>query len=123
MTRRPIRVMVVDDSAVVRAMICDAVSRTPEMEVVGTAADGHQAIEVFRTTQPDVVTLDIRMPVMDGLEALDALLSIRPVPVIMVSSLTQLGAEITLEALDRGAIEYVAKPDSAAESQVTLQES
>ena len=114
--------MVVDDSAVVRAMICDAVSRTPEMEVVGTAADGHQAIEVFRTTQPDVVTLDIRMPVMDGLEALDALLSIRPVPVIMVSSLTQLGAEITLEALDRGAIEYVAKPDSAAESQVTLQE-
>jgi len=122
MTRRPIRVLVVDDSAVVRAMICDAIAATADLEVVGTAVDGCQALNVFRSTQPDVVTLDIRMPIMDGLEALDALLAMRPVPVIMVSALTQLGAQITLEALDRGAIEYVAKPERGLASQTVLQE-
>ena len=120
MTRRPIRILVVDDSAVVRAMICDAIAESPEMEVVGTAPNGRRAIEEFKSTQPDVVTLDIRMPVMDGLEALDSLLAIQPVPVIMVSALTQLGAEITLEALDRGAIEYLAKPERGAEAEAVL---
>jgi two-component system chemotaxis response regulator CheB len=112
---------VVDDSAVVRAMICEAIGATAEMEVAGTAANGRQALDVFRSTQPDVVTLDIRMPVMDGLETLDTLLALHPVPVVMVSALTQLGAEITLEALDRGAIEYVAKPEHGSQAQAVLQ--
>lgn len=122
MTRRPIRVLVVDDSAVVRAMICEHITNSPDMEVVGVAADGRRAIEVFQATQPDVVTLDIQMPVMDGLEALDSLLAIHPVPVIMVSALTQLGAQITLEALDRGAIEYLAKPERASEAESILKD-
>lgn len=121
MTRRPIRVLVVDDSAVVRAMICDAIASTSDIEVAATAADGRQALDAFRATQPDVVTLDIQMPVMDGLQALDSLLALHPVPVIMVSALTQLGAQITLEALDRGAIEYLAKPEGRLQAQAVLQ--
>lgn len=121
MPRRPTRVLVVDDSAVVRAMICDAIAATADMEVAGTAANGRQALDMFRATQPDVITLDIRMPVMDGLETLDTLLASHPVPVVMVSALTQLGAEITLEALDRGAIEYVAKPERGSQAQAVLQ--
>ncbi|NLE39304.1 MAG: response regulator, partial [Pirellulaceae bacterium] len=111
MTRRLTRVLIVDDSAVVREIICDAIAQTPDMEVVGTAADGEEALGLFRKTRPDVVTLDIQMPVMDGLEALDSMLAINAVPIIMVSALTQIGAEITLDALDRGAIEYLAKPE------------
>ncbi len=122
MMRRPIRVLVVDDSAVVRAMICDYIAQAPEMEVAGTAADGKQALDIFKSTRPDVVTLDIQMPIMDGLEALDSLLAIHPVPVIMVSALTQLGAEITLEALDRGAIEYLAKPERGSEVEAILKD-
>ncbi|MBN1589542.1 MAG: chemotaxis-specific protein-glutamate methyltransferase CheB [Pirellulales bacterium] len=112
--------MVVDDSAVVRTMICDTIARAPDMQVVGTAADGREALKVFASAHPDVVTLDIQMPLMDGLEALDSMLAIRPVPVIMVSGLTQLGAAITLEALDRGAIEYLAKPERGSETEAVL---
>jgi len=120
MTTGKIRVLIVDDSAVIRAMIRDQLQEAPDMEVVGVAGDGARAIEVFRATQPDVVTLDVQMPGMDGLAALDAILAERPVPVIMVSALTQRGAEITLDALDRGAIEYVAKPERAADTAAIL---
>ena len=94
-----------------RRMISDYISQTPDMEVVATASDGTKAIEMCRKLSPDVVTLDIQMPKMDGLATLDALLQQRPVPVIMVSALTQAGADITLDALERGALDYVAKPD------------
>lgn len=113
---RKIRVLVVDDSAVVRAMICDHIANTDDMEVAGTAGDGHRAIEAFRSTQPDVVTLDVQMPGMDGMAALDAILAERPVPIIMVSALTQRGGEVTLDALDRGALDYVAKPERGADA-------
>ena len=92
------------------------------MEVVGVASNGAQAVELCQSSRPDVVTLDIQMPGMDGLAALDAILAQRPVVVIMVSALTQLGAAVTLEALDRGALDYVAKPESKAETENVLGE-
>jgi two-component system chemotaxis response regulator CheB len=106
-----IRVLVVDDSAVIRQVLGDAIGSTSGMEVAGTAFDGPRALEMLETVRPDVVTLDIQMPNLDGLATLDALLAKRPVPVIMVSALTQLGASITLDALERGAMDYVAKPE------------
>lgn len=117
-----IRVLVVDDSAVIRAKICDLLEQAEGVEVAGTASDGRRALEVFETVRPDVVTLDIQMPDMDGLTALEAILAKRPVPVIMVSSLTQAGATITLEALDRGAIDYVGKPETTAGIEATCAE-
>ena len=117
-----IRVLVVDDSLVIREVICDNIKQSPDLEVAGTAADGEEALRVFESARPDVVTLDIHMPNMDGLATLDALLANKSVPVIMVSALTQLGAEITFEALDRGAMDYVAKPDKGADAKTTLGE-
>jgi len=107
-----IGVLVVDDSSLIREIICDAVREQPGMHVVGAAVDGREAVELAAKLKPDVVTLDVQMPKMDGLATLDELLKIRPIPVIMVSSLTQAGAETTLQALDRGAMDYVGKPDS-----------
>ena len=115
-----IRVLVVDDSVVIRTMICDSIASEPGMEVAGTAADGEEAVEAFKRLQPDVVTLDIQMPKLDGLATLDAILAIHPVPVIMVSSLTQMGGDTTFEALDRGAIDYVAKPECGAQAAEVL---
>jgi len=117
MVRKSIGVLVVDDSAVIREIISDLVEATPDMRVVGRAPNGQRAVEMVETRSPDVVTLDIQMPMMDGLSALEAMLQKRPVPVIMVSSLTKAGADITLDALDRGAIDYIAKPTSPAETQ------
>jgi two-component system chemotaxis response regulator CheB len=111
MAPEEIRVLVVDDSAVIRSLIADSIAATAGMKVVGVAEDGRQALEMLNSARPDVVTLDIQMPNMDGLATLDAILSRRSIPVIMVSSLTKLGAEITLDALDRGAVDYLAKPD------------
>ena len=105
-----IRVLVVDDSAVIRALICDLVAAAPGLSVAGRARHGREALEVIPSLRPDVVTLDIQMPDMDGLAVLDAVLRRQPTPVIMVSALTHAGAAITLEALDRGAVDYVAKP-------------
>ena len=117
-----IRVLVVDDSAVIRSLIIDSIEATPGMKVVGAAPDGRQALEMLDAARPDVVTLDIQMPNMDGLATLDAILARRSLPVIMVSSLTKLGAEITLDALDRGAVDYLAKPDYGAKTRAALQE-
>jgi two-component system chemotaxis response regulator CheB len=109
-----IGVLVVDDSALIREIIGDAVREQPGMHVVGTAADGRAAVEMAARLLPDVVTLDVQMPTLDGLATLDELLEVRAIPVIMVSSLTQAGAETTLQALDRGAMDYVGKPDAVA---------
>lgn len=109
-----IRVLVVDDSAVVRALISDHITATPGMSVVGVARNGREALAAAESLHPDVMTLDVQMPGMDGLEVLDRLLDKNPIPVVMVSSLTKAGATITLDALDRGATDYVAKPEHGA---------
>ena len=110
-TSKTICVLIVDDSAVVRQVLDDVIRATPGMEVAGTASDGQEALEMIAALKPDVVTLDVQMPRMDGLTTLDALLRSNPIPVVMVSSLTRIGADITLEALDHGAVDYVAKPE------------
>ncbi len=115
-----IGVLVVDDSAVVRSLIADSIAATPGMKVIGTAGDGQLALAVLDDLRPDVITLDIRMPNMDGLATLDAILSRRPVPVVMVSSFTTVGANLTLAALDRGAVDYLEKPDRGSDTHAIL---
>jgi len=110
MASEEIRVLVVDDSAVIRSLLTDSIGGAPGMKVVGVAEDGQQALDMLDAVQPDVITLDIQMPRMDGLATLDAILARRPIPVIMVSSLTQRGARVTIEALASGASDYVTKP-------------
>jgi two-component system chemotaxis response regulator CheB len=109
-TNGPVRVLVVDDSAVMRQLLSSLLSEDPEIEVVGTAPDPHVARERIKALNPDVVTLDVEMPHMDGLTFLRKIMTLRPTPVVMVSTLTQAGAEVTLEALEIGAVDFVAKP-------------
>ncbi|NDY91524.1 protein-glutamate methylesterase/protein-glutamine glutaminase [Ideonella livida] len=104
------RVVVVDDSALVRSLLSEIINRQPDMQCVGTAADPLAAREVIRNLNPDVITLDVEMPKMDGLDFLSKLMRLRPMPVVMVSTLTERGAETTLRALELGAIDFVAKP-------------
>ena len=122
MVGKTIRVLVVDDSAVIRQIISDLINETPGMTVAGTAADGQKALECLDRANPDVVTLDVQMPNMNGLDTLDAILSRRALPVIMVSSLTKLGANITFDALERGALDYVAKPDYGVNAKTAMRE-
>ena len=105
-----IRVVVVDDSALVRSLLKEIIDRQPDMLCVGTAADPFAARETIRATNPDVITLDVEMPRMDGIDFLGKLMRLRPTPVVMVSTLTERGAEVTLRALELGAIDFVAKP-------------
>lgn len=105
-----IRVLVVDDSAFMRKVIADLLSSEPGIEVVGKAKDGQDALHKIEQLKPDVVTMDVEMPVMDGLTALRTLMRTRPVPVIMLSSLTGQGAELTMKALELGAVDFIAKP-------------
>lgn len=110
---KKIRVLVVDDSSLIRKVITDILSKNSEIEVVGTAKDGREAIEKAEELQPDVITLDVEMPVMDGLSALKILRQRMPrVKVIMFSSLTQEGAKATIEALSLGAYDFVPKPST-----------
>ncbi len=109
MSRR-IRVLIVDDSALVRQLLTELLSQDPEIEVVGTAQDPFIAREKIKDLHPDVLTLDVEMPRMDGLKFLENLMRLRPMPVVMVSSLTQKGASTTLNALELGAVDFVAKP-------------
>ncbi|MDH5832635.1 protein-glutamate methylesterase/protein-glutamine glutaminase [Luteimonas kalidii] len=110
MARRPIRVLVVDDSALVRALMSELLGDDPGIEVVGTAADPYIAREKIKQLSPDVLTLDVEMPRMDGLTFLRNLMRLRPMPVLMVSSLTEAGATVTLDALALGAVDFIAKP-------------
>ncbi len=108
---RPIRVLVVDDSALVREAISQALARDPDLEVVGTACDPLVAEEKIPRLDPDVLTLDLEMPRMDGLTYLRTLLKDRPLPVVVVSSLAQEGSRAAVEAMEAGAVDVLAKPD------------
>ena len=109
MTKK-IRVVVVDDSALVRSLLAEIINRQQDMECVGTANDPLIAREMIRELSPDVITLDIEMPKMDGIEFLGRLMRLRPMPVVMISTLTERGAEVTMRALELGAVDFVAKP-------------
>jgi two-component system chemotaxis response regulator CheB len=109
---RPVRVLVVDDSPTMRGLITAALRRDPEIEVVGSAADPLEARTLIKALNPDVITLDIEMPNMNGLEFLEKIMRLRPMPVVMVSTLTQAGADITLAALEMGAVDAVGKPSA-----------
>lgn len=111
MSRKLIRVLVVDDSALIRHLLSEILSSAPEIEVVGVASDPYIAREKIKRLSPDVITLDVEMPRMDGLQFLRNIMRLRPMPVVMVSSLTQAGAAVTLEALELGAVDFVAKPE------------
>ncbi len=103
-------VVVVDDSALVRGLLAEIINRQPDMECIGAASDPLVAREMIRNLNPDVITLDVEMPRMDGIDFLSKLMRLRPMPVVMVSTLTERGAEVTLRALELGAIDFVAKP-------------
>jgi len=104
------RVVVVDDSALVRSLLTEIINRQPDMECVGAAADPLIAREMIRNLNPDVITLDVEMPRMDGIDFLAKLMRLRPMPVVMVSTLTERGADVTMRALELGAVDFVAKP-------------
>lgn len=106
----PIKVLIVDDSPLMRALLTEIIGGAPDLEVVGAAPDPIAAREMIKTLNPDVLTLDVEMPRMDGLEFLDRLMRLRPMPVIMISSLTARGSEVTLKALELGAVDFLAKP-------------
>jgi two-component system chemotaxis response regulator CheB len=105
-----IRAVVVDDSALVRSLLTEIINRQPDMQCVGAASDPYVAREMIRNLDPDVITLDVEMPRMDGIDFLSKLMRLRPMPVVMVSTLTERGADVTLRALELGAIDFVAKP-------------
>ncbi|MFT3821825.1 MAG: chemotaxis response regulator protein-glutamate methylesterase [Rubrivivax sp.] len=104
------RVIVVDDSALVRGLLAEIINRQSDMTCIAAAADPLVAREMIRNLDPDVITLDVEMPRMDGLDFLSRLMRLRPMPVVMVSTLTEHGAEVTLRALELGAVDFVAKP-------------
>lgn len=107
-----VRVLVVDDSAFMRTAIERMLSEDPGIEICGSASNGKEAVEKAVRLRPHVITMDVEMPVMDGLHAVKEIMRLTPVPVIMVSSLTQDGAQVTLDALDLGAVDYIGKPGS-----------
>ena len=107
---KKIRVVVVDDSALVRSLLAEIINRQRDMECIGTANDPLIAREMIRELSPDVITLDVEMPRMDGIDFLGRLMRLRPMPVVMISTLTERGAEVTMKALELGAIDFVAKP-------------
>lgn len=113
MNSKPIRVLVVDDSAFMRASLARALQADGDIVVVETAPDPLAAREAIKVHQPDVLTLDVEMPKMDGLEFLERLMRLRPMPVVMVSTLTAQGADVSLAALELGAVDVIAKPTNA----------
>ncbi len=105
-----IRVLVIDDSALMRKLLTEIINAAPDLEVVGAAPDAATAREMIKVLNPDVLTLDVQMPHMDGLEFLERLMRLRPTPVVMVSAFTRAGSETTLRALELGALDFIAKP-------------
>jgi len=111
----PVRTLVVDDSVTMRTMLCAALDADPGIKVVGSAPEPHAARQLMRELDPDVVTLDVEMPGMDGLSFLEKIMRLRPTPVVMCSSLTTHAAEVTIEALRLGAVDFVAKPGGSGD--------
>jgi two-component system, chemotaxis family, protein-glutamate methylesterase/glutaminase len=105
-----IKVLVIDDSALIRSLLTEIINSQPDMTVVGVAPDPLVARDMIKQLNPDVLTLDVEMPKMDGLDFLEKLMRLRPMPVVMVSTLTERGSEITMRALELGAIDFVTKP-------------
>ena len=110
MENRKIRVLVIDDSALIRSVMKELINRETDMECVGAAPDPLVAREMIKSLNPDVLTLDVEMPRMDGLDFLEKLMRLRPMPVVMVSTLTERGSDITFRALALGAVDFVSKP-------------
>src|SRR5213082_3962527 len=110
-----IRVLVADDSAFMRKVLVSILSADPQFEVAGEARDGREAVSQNEALNPDVITMDINMPHMDGLQATEVIMSTKPKPIVIVSSESREGADITLKALELGAIDFVAKPSSGVD--------
>ena len=106
----PIKVLIVDDSALIRALLKEIIQQDPELQLVGQAPDAYVARDLIKQLNPDVITLDIEMPRMDGLTFLEKLMNARPTPVVMISSLTESGSEATFRAMELGAVDFVARP-------------
>jgi len=104
------KVLVVDDSALMRGLLSEMINSAPDLDVVGAAPDAATAREMIKALNPDVLTLDVHMPKMDGLEFLERLMRLRPMPVVMVSSFAEAGSETTLKALELGAVDFIGKP-------------
>lgn len=113
-----IKVIIVDDSALIRALLKEVINQAQDMEVVGVASDPYVARDLIRELNPDMITLDIEMPRMDGLEFLEKLMRLRPMPVLMVSTLTEQGSAATLRALELGAVDFIAKPKMDIKTQL-----
>ncbi|GHS91901.1 chemotaxis response regulator protein-glutamate methylesterase [Synergistales bacterium] len=113
-----VRVLIVDDSALMRRMLGDILSAEPRIEVIGTAKDGVDALAKIKSLSPDVVTLDVEMPNKGGLEVLEEVMAKNPIPVIMVSSHTQEGAQVTLKALALGCVDFIAKPSGSISTDI-----
>jgi len=113
-----IKVLIVDHSALMRALLTEIVDGAPDLDVVGSASDPIVAREMIKALNPDVLTLDVEMPKMNGLDFLTRIMRLRPMPVVMISSLTEKGSEVTLKALETGAVDFVAKPRAESASQL-----
>jgi two-component system chemotaxis response regulator CheB len=118
MSRAPIRVVIVDDSALIRALLAELLPAEGDIEVVGLAGDAQAARALIRECNPDVITLDIEMPGMDGLTFLERLMRFKPTPVVMISALTERGSEATLKALSLGAVDFVTKPTESVRARL-----
>ena len=108
--KNKIKVLIVDDSALIRSILKEIINSYPDMEAIGAASNPLQAREMIKTLNPDVLTLDVEMPEMDGLTFLEKLMRLHPMPVLMISSMTELGSDAALRALELGAVDFVAKP-------------
>ncbi|GGB30451.1 chemotaxis-specific protein-glutamate methyltransferase CheB [Virgibacillus dakarensis] len=116
---KPIRVLVIDDSAFMRRMISDIIGSDDRLELVGTARNGNDGIKKIKHLSPDVVTLDVEMPIMDGITTLQKIMEERPLPVVMVSSVTAAGTDKTIQAISNGAVDFITKPSGAISLDIT----
>ena len=116
---RKIRVLIVDDSALIRQLLTELLGTDPDIDVVGTASDPYAARQRIKELRPDVLTLDVEMPKMDGLTFLEKLMTGHPMPVVMVSSLTEAGCQTTLKALELGAVDFFTKPKIDVRDEIT----